>query len=107
MRRVEEVAETAQAFEADFHTDLGHRMVALREQELGVIQPGPDTKLMGCEAENRFKLADKMERRNMYLPGHLLDRKTCAQQLTRLAQILDGVAGQSTSPSRSRSASLL
>lgn len=53
--------------EADFHTDVGHRMLPHREQMLSGVQACLDTKLVGRDAEDGLELPDEMKRRNLYL----------------------------------------
>lgn len=56
----EEIAEGAQAGEADLHTSVSDR-VAGSQQEPGLIQTRPNPVLVGRDSEQSLKLADEME----------------------------------------------
>src|SRR4030095_8117722 len=58
----EEIAETAEAAEANLHAHVGDRVVARRQKVLGPLNPGANAVLMRCLAEERLKLTDEMER---------------------------------------------
>jgi hypothetical protein len=69
------ITEGSRAGEADLHADVGHGKVARRQQALGVVQTRLDPKLVRRDAEQPFKLADEMERRDVDFAGDVLDRE--------------------------------
>jgi len=69
----EEIAEAAEAGEADLHADIGDGAAAAREQELGAVDAGLDAVLVGSDAEEEFELADEVEGRDADLAGDVAD----------------------------------
>ena len=90
----EEDAEAAQAREADFHADLGDRVLARREQMPGELESRCLSKLMRRLAEHRLELPNEMKGRNLHVARELLDRER------RLTHVEQQVAG-ATEPAES------
>jgi hypothetical protein len=86
----EERTEAAEAREADFHADIGHRVIASGEQLLRELDARGDAELMRRDAEDRLELADEMKRGDAHLARELLDRRRrlarFAQEIARVAQ---------------------
>jgi hypothetical protein len=71
----EEDAEASEAREADFHADLGDRVLSGCQQLPGEFEPGRLSKLMRCCAEDRLELPDEMKGRDLNVSGELVDRE--------------------------------
>jgi hypothetical protein len=70
-----EIAETAQASKADFHANVGDRMVAFGEQQLSLVETSLNSELMRGKAKNRFKLTDEVELRHTRFAGYVTNGK--------------------------------
>jgi hypothetical protein len=85
----EERTEAAEAREADFHADIGHRVIASGEQLLRELDARGDAELMRRDAEDGLELADEVIGRDAHLARELLDRR---RRLARFAQQIPGAA---------------
>jgi len=62
-------------------------MLACGEQLSRALEPALDSELMRREAEHRFELPDEMERRDLHLSRHLVDRQgTIVRFLKKVAR---------------------
>jgi hypothetical protein len=59
----EQIAEAAQAGEADFHAHVGHRVLAHRKQFLRAVESCLHSILVRRPAEEGVKLPDEVKRR--------------------------------------------
>ena len=70
-----EIGEASETGEAHFHANVGDRVVAASEQQLGVIEAHLDAELVRRLSEKRFELANEVKRRNLDAACDVLDRQ--------------------------------
>jgi hypothetical protein len=79
----EEDAEASETREADFHADLGDRVLPRCQQLPRQFEPGGLSKLMRRRAEYRLELPDEMKGGDLNIARELVDRE---RLLTHLEQ---------------------
>ena len=92
----EHSAERAETREADLEAHLRNGELAAREEVLGAVEPRADAKLVRRHAENRFELANEMERRNGDVMGDVAHRRRLfgkrSEKVARPAETIENVA---------------
>lgn len=92
----EQAGETAEAGEADFHTDVGDGVVAAGEEEPGAVETGLDAELMRGLPEEGFELADEVEGRDVDVARDVGDgeRVVAGEEVACEDEAAEGVVGQ-------------
>jgi hypothetical protein len=92
------VAEAAKAGHADFHADLCDGVMTHCQQEFRLVQARLDSKLMGGEPKQSFKLPDEVKRRHPDFSCDVLYRRRVlphlSQQLSSPAKAAKSIVSQ-------------